>query len=300
MTRPHPLPAATPDVPEAAEAQVDAFTLEWREWHRRHEETLAAPHGFLAVTGLHWLTDRPERVADLPGRWHTGADGVVVDLSDGEELLVDGEPVTGRHEFGPIPERGGVTVGFDGGVLEIARRGGYDILRPRRPDHPLRTAFRGTPTYPPTTRWVLSGRFVPFDSPRPTTVGAAVEGLQHVYDAPGTIEFTVDGVPLRLTAFNGWSPGSLSVLFTDETSGVTTYAANRALSVDPPDEQGRVTVDFNRATNLPCAYTDFATCPLPPAENRLPVAVEAGEQIPYERRADGVPPPQHSTPGRNS
>ncbi|MFI8807394.1 DUF1684 domain-containing protein [Micromonospora chalcea] len=96
-----------------------------------------------------------------------------------------------------------------------------------------------------------------------------MEGLQHVYDAPGRIEFSVDGLPLSLTAFNGVTPGSLSV----------------SLAVGTPDEQGRVTLDFNRAVNLPCAYTDFATCPLPPTENRLPVAVEAGEKIPYERLA---------------
>jgi uncharacterized protein (DUF1684 family) len=73
-------------------------------------------------------------------------------------------------------------------------------------------------------------------------------------------------------------------LFTDETSGVTTYAANRSLRVAAPDADGSVVLDFNRATNLPCAYTEFATCPLPPAENHLPLAVEAGEQIPYEAR----------------
>jgi hypothetical protein len=77
----------------------------------------------------------------------------------------------------------------------------------------------------------------------------------------------------------------LLVLFTDATSGITTYVANRALSVGAPDTSGQVTLDFNRATNLPCAYTDFATCPLPPPENRLPVAIEAGEKIPYERRS---------------
>ncbi|MEU1606257.1 DUF1684 domain-containing protein [Micromonospora matsumotoense] len=262
-----------------------AFVRDWQDWRRRHEEALAAPHGFLAVTGLHWLTSRQQRFPDLPGRWHTGDEGVVVDLADGEQLTVDGQPVRGRHGFGPIAERGGLTVGIEGGVLEVARRGGRDILRPRRPDHPLRTGFRGTPTYPPTPRWVLGGRYVPFDVPRPTTVGAAVEGLAHVYDAPGRIEFSVDGVPLRLTAFDGFTPGSLSVLFTDATSGVTTYPANRALAVDAPDAHRRVTLDFNRATNLPCAYTDFATCPLPPVENRLPVAVEAGEKLPYERHA---------------
>jgi uncharacterized protein len=85
---------------------------------------------------------------------------------------------------------------------------------------------------------------------------------------------------LRLTTFNGHRPGRLSILFTDATSGVTTYPANRSLQVDAPAADGTVTLDFNRATNLPCAYTEFATCPLPPAENRLPVAVEAGEKDP--------------------
>ncbi|WP_410813992.1 DUF1684 domain-containing protein [Micromonospora sp. 067-2] len=263
----------------------DTFVRAWQEWHRAHERALADPHGFLAVTGLHWLTPQAQRFPDVPGEWHTDNESVSVTLAGGERLTVDGRPVTGRHAFGPIAERGGVTVDIDGGVLEVARRGGRYLLRPRFPDHPLRTRFRGTPAFPPDPRWVLSGLFVPFDVPRPTTVGAAVEGLQHIYDAPGRIEFEVDGVSLRLTAFNGAAPGSLSVLFTDATSGVSTYRANRSLAVGAPDARGRVTVDFNRATNLPCAYTDFATCPLPPAENRLPVAVEAGEKIPYERLA---------------
>ncbi|MEU7588610.1 DUF1684 domain-containing protein [Micromonospora sp. NPDC049230] len=268
----------------AVDPRLD-FEVAWWEWHRRHEEVRDDPHGILAVTGLHRLTSAPRRFPDVPGEWHTGDDGPVVALGDGELLVIDGRQAQGRHGFGPIAERAGVIAGIDGGVLEVARRGGHDILRPRRPDHPLRVGYRGTPTYPPDRRWVLSGRFVPFDSPRPTTVGAAVEGLRHVYDAPGQIEFAVDGVPLRLTAFNGTAPGSLSVLFTDTTSGVTTYPASRSLAVGAPDEQGRVILDFNRATNLPCAYTDFATCPLPPPENRLPVAVEAGEKTPYERLA---------------
>jgi uncharacterized protein (DUF1684 family) len=110
-----------------------------------------------------------------------------------------------------------------------------------------------------------------------------VEGLQHVYAVPGVVEFEVDGQPLALSAFNGTVPGSLHILFTDATSGVTTYPANRSLHVAAPDADGTVVLDFNRATNLPCAYTEFATCPLPPAENRLPIAVEAGERLPYPR-----------------
>jgi uncharacterized protein (DUF1684 family) len=130
----------------------------------------------------------------------------------------------------------------------------------------------------------VEGTFVPFDEPRATTVGAAVEGIQHIYEAPGQVRFRLGGRNLALTAFNGHAPGSLSVLFTDETSGKTTYAANRSLTVAAPGPDGTVRLDFNRAVNLPCAYTDLAPCPLPPAENRLPVAVEAGEQTPTERQ----------------
>jgi uncharacterized protein (DUF1684 family) len=104
-----------------------------------------------------------------------------------------------------------------------------------------------------------------------------------VYDAPGVLEFSWRGEEFALTAFEGKAPGSLLVLFTDATSGITTYAANRSLAVDVPDADGWTTIDFNRAVNLPCAYTDFATCPLPPAGNRLPIGIEAGEKKPLSR-----------------
>ncbi|MEU9398884.1 DUF1684 domain-containing protein [Streptomyces sp. NPDC048242] len=270
---------------EATTTDLRAFTEDWLEWYRAHEARLAAPHGFLSITGLHWLDDHPQRFPDAPGTWHTGGEGVVVHLDEGEELLVDGVQVRGEHHFGVLPERGGVDAVWGDAVIEIAKRGGHDIVRPRHPDAPLRTAFTGTPAYAPDPRWAVTGHYIPFDVPRPTTVGAAVEGLEHVYDAPGRIEFELDGHVLSLTAFPGAGEGRLMVLFTDATSGVTTYAANRALTIDPPAPDSTVLLDFNRAANLPCAYTDLATCPLPPTENRLPVAIEAGEKIPRERGA---------------
>ncbi|MFJ6841947.1 DUF1684 domain-containing protein [Streptomyces griseoluteus] len=267
----------------APATDLHAFTESWQDWYRAHEENLADPHGFLAVTSLNWLDEHPRRFPDAPGAWRTGPDGVTVTLDEGEELLLAGAPVRGEHHFGVLPERGGVEAVWGDAVIEVARRGGHDIVRPRHPDAPLRTAFAGTPSYAPDPRWVVTGRYEPFPEPRPTTVGAAVEDLEHVYDAPGRITFELEGRPLALTAFPGRGPGGLMVLFTDETSGRTTYAANRVLSLAPPAADGKVVLDFNRAANLPCAYTDLATCPLPPAENRLPVAIEAGLRIPRER-----------------
>ncbi|MGB4777759.1 DUF1684 domain-containing protein, partial [Microbacterium sp.] len=154
---------------------------------------------------------------------------------------------------------------------------------PRRPDQPYLAEYHGTPVYDPDPSWRVPARFIAYDRPRPVEVGAAVDGLSHVYDAPGELEFEHDGETYRLVAFPGHGEGALLVLFTDATSGVTTYAANRSISVPAPDADGHTFIDFTRAVNLPCAYTDFATCPLPPAGNRLPFPVEAGERIPLAR-----------------
>ncbi|WP_153504084.1 DUF1684 domain-containing protein [Cumulibacter manganitolerans] len=259
------------------------FTEEWARWHEEHERNRAHEHGFLAITGLYWLSTDPTTLPDAPGSWTTGDDGPVVELADREWLTVEGRRVSGRHEFGPIPERGGINAEFDGGVIEVARRGGRDLLRPRRGDNPFLKAYRGNPTFAPDPAWRLPARYLPWETPRAVTVGAAVDDLQHVYDSPGQVEFEVGGATLRLTTFPGHEPGSLFALFTDQTSGITTYAANRSVAIPAPDSEGRTVVDFNRAVNLPCAHTDFATCPLPPAQNRLPVAVEAGERHPTSR-----------------
>jgi uncharacterized protein len=262
-----------------------AFEEEWADWRQRHEAALADPHGFLAITSINWLSEEPQGFADAPGRWQAGPDGVTVEIADDEELVVAGVAVRGRHSFGVIPERGGVLAVSGDAVIEVARRGGYDIVRPRHPENPLRVNFAGVPVYPPSPDWVIRGRYVPFAAPRPTTVGSVVDGLRHVYEAPGVVEFELGGQPQRLVAFDGHAPGSLTLLFTDGTSGVTTYAANRSLTVAAAEQDGTVALDFNRAVNLPCAFTDLATCPLPPAENHLLAAVGAGEKIPYERSA---------------
>lgn len=270
-----------------------AFQAAWADWHAAHERHRADPHGFLAVTHLHWLASSPARLDGAPGTWSVEDDIVRLELRAGERVLRDGQELNadgiGATVFlGPIPEREDLNLrvedaGAGHTVIELAKRGGRYVVRPRHPLNPLLTGYRGTPAYAPTPEYAISGIFIPFAEPRPTTVGAAVEAIHHVYEAPGEIRFRLRGKDLSLTAFNGHTPGTLTVLFTDATSGKSTYAANRSLTVPAPGADGAVWLDFNRAVNLPCAYTDLATCPLPPAENRLPVAIEAGEQIPYER-----------------
>ncbi|MEV0678633.1 DUF1684 domain-containing protein [Actinosynnema sp. NPDC050436] len=264
----------------AVAEQAQGFARQWQEWKDERERLLADPHGWLALVSLDWLEDAPRAYPGLPGVWWQDADAAHFD-PQGAQAVHDGAPVTGPVRFDLVQSGPGTRVVVGDVEVEVARRGGY-LIRVHDPAAPALAGFRGVPSYEPRLEWVLTGTFEPFDEPRPTTVGAVVEGLSHVYTAPGVVRFRHGAQEHVLTAFNG-KDGGLSILFTDGTSGVTTYAANRSLAVAAPSADGEVVLDFTRAVNLPCAFTDYATCPLPPEGNRLPFDVEAGEKIPHER-----------------
>lgn len=254
------------------------FVDDWHEWHVKREQDLAAPYGWLALVSLDWLDETPRKYGELPGLWWQDAESAYLDPR-GEDLSHQGEPVTGVRRFELVNSGEGTRVLAGDVQIEVARRSGY-LIRVHDPKASALREFHGVPAYEPEPDWVLKGRYEPFGEPRPTTVGAVVEGLSHVYTAPGQVHFEFDGQKHTLTAFNGRN-GGLSILFTDATSGVTTYSANRSLAVGEPGGDGEVVLDFTRAVNLPCAFTDYATCPLPPAGNNLPFAVEAGEKTPH-------------------
>ncbi|MDF0532216.1 DUF1684 domain-containing protein [Tsukamurella sp. 8F] len=262
-------------------ASPTRFAADWREWHAERERALAAPLGWLSITRLEWLGPEPEQFDGIPGTWWFDGDTAYLRADDG-----DGIDPAGRREFRLHPTGPGELVTAGEKQIEVARRGDGYLIRVHDPAGPVVAAFRGVPAFEPDEAWVLPARFEPYETPRSVTVGAVAEGLAHVYESPGELVIERAGVEHRLIAFNGKGSG-LSVLFTDGTSGVTTYAANRTLAVAVDDDViargGAVELDFNRATNLPCAFIDFATCPLPPAGNRLPFDVTAGEQTPLER-----------------
>lgn len=246
---------------------TDAFTESWTHWHAERERYYGDPLGWVSLTGLHWLTDEFTTVADLPGRWRADADAVYVEGVPGTERL---EPAEGAP---------GILVADGERRIEVIRRTGSVALRVHDPASPHLQSFGGIPAYEPDPAWVVAGTFTPYAEPETVTTGAVVEGLEHHHRAVGVITFTVADISHRLIAF-GAADGGLHVLFTDATSGVTTYPAARSLSVAAPAEDGAVALDFTRAANLPCAFTDYATCPVAPAENRLPIAIEAGEKTP--------------------
>jgi uncharacterized protein len=254
------------------------FEQDWAAWHAQREEELRAPHGWLSLTALHWLDEHPAAFPDLPGRWRATGDGGV-ELTASGEVEVDGAPVQGTVRLEPRDGLPGVLVAAGDRRIEVVRRTDSYALRVRDPQAPTRTAFTGVPAFPVDPAWVVDARFEPYPQPRRITVGAVVDGLSHFPTALGVVRFRLGGVEQELVALTGKGPG-LRLHFRDATSGVSTYGGGRTVTTDDPDAEGRVRIDFTRTVNLPCAFTEFATCPLPPAQNTLSVAVEAGERLP--------------------
>lgn len=265
----------------------------WEVWHAEREEQLREPHGWLSLTALHWLDETPRAFPDLPGTWRTTGDGgVELTAAAADGLRIADDTVAGTTRLEPVDGLPGVLVDHGDRRVEVIRRTDSYALRVRDPDAITRTAFTGVPAFDVDERWIADGRYEPYPQPRGIVVDAVVEGLQHFPTAVGVVRFGLGDAEGALVALQS-RDGRLLLHFRDATSGVSTYGGGRSLYLDPPDAAGAVRLDFNRTVNLPCAFTAFATCPLPPAENRLAVAVQAGERTPprpdldASRGADG-------------
>jgi uncharacterized protein (DUF1684 family) len=161
----------------------------------------------------------------------------------------------------------------------VIQRGDRFGIRIKDPESPTRKAFHGVPRYPVDSSWRVEADFIPYATPQKREV-PTVLGTAEAMTAPGLLKFKVGGreVTLEPMLEDGDHP-ELFLIFRDATSGHGTYPAGRFLYAEMPKD-GKVIVDFNRAVNPPCAFTLFATCPLPPKQNHLAFPVSAGEKDP--------------------
>lgn len=259
-------------------ATISEFDQRWQTWRGEREHWARQPLGWLSLTGLHWLDYADQTFEGVPGSWRSDSENVYVTV-DTEELSFGGEPIVESAVLTPGEGAPGLEVHAGARIVEVIRRSGQFALREHDPAAPGLAAFTEIPAYQPDPRWVVTGTFQPYAVAQVVTTGAVVEGLQHHHVSAGTVTFTLGETEHRLVAFGNANTG-LHLLFTDGTSGVTTYPGARRLDLGRPAADGTLTLDFNRATNLPCAFTDYATCPVAPAQNRLSVSVEAGEKDP--------------------
>ncbi|WP_344960273.1 DUF1684 domain-containing protein [Streptomyces thioluteus] len=258
----------------------------WKEWRERRHAKVSAPYGPLALTGTHWLADHPDgRLPGIPGHWTESPSGGGVLLTAVEEdgLRLDGEPrpLAGRAVLGADGTPATARVALGDRRLLVMRREGLWAVRDFDPRSAGRRAFAGIDAFDYDARWVREGRFRPYDRGTRTVTVENADGRERGLSVAGELSFTLGGESHVLRA-GAEGDGSLWVVFADATSGVSSYRF-RFLYPAAPDAEGRVVVDFNRASLPPCAFADHFICPFPPAGNGLPVGVEAGERFALTR-----------------
>jgi hypothetical protein len=160
-------------------------------------------------------------------------------------------------------------------LLTVIKRVDRTGIRMRDPNAATRRNFTGCKWFPASEQWRLRAKWVAYPTPKTIRI-TNILGMTDDEPSPGYAEFAVNGRTVRLEPVTD-DTGELSFMFKDATSGNTTYAQGRFLDTDKPKD-GYVTLDFNQAYNPPCAFIAFATCPLPPRQNTLTVAIEAGEK----------------------
>lgn len=244
---------------------------------------------WLALAGLFWLEEGNNTFGSDPSNdiqlENTGVpanagvfqyknDIVFLKVNEGVEISCNGLEARFKALHTDIEE----TPDFLelGSILMVAiKRGKNCLIRVWDRDNPGRKNFTGLKHFPINPEYRVTARFVPYDPPRIPKIRDVI-GEEYEVEFPGFATFTLGGKECRLEAEK--TDNGLFFNFYDPTNGNGSYPGGRFLVTDPPKDRELV-IDFNMAYNPPCAYTDYATCPLPPSQNRLPVRIPVGEMI---------------------
>jgi len=226
----------------------------------------------------------PVAAATFIGELDTSAEGVLFTAAPNVDVRYEDVPVRSiivSDDTTDIP----VALAHESFGWTIIKRDGRFALRLRDFNHPAIEAFPPLESYPIDPALRVTGTLRPFDEPKVLDVKTTIVGLGYRPESPGTVAFDIGGESYELEAYA--SGDSLFFVFGDATTGRETYPAGRFLYATMPGEDGKTILDFNRAYNPPCAFNEFATCPVASPRNRLQVRIEAGEK--YD-------PAVHSTP----
>lgn len=263
-----------------------AYIQEIDDWHQERVASLMAPNGWLSLAGLFWLEPGanlfgsdptfeitfPEKAPDTLGTFWLKADSVEMTMAAGQQARIDGQPV--HHYILSGQENAPMVQYEDLDWILIKRNNKYGIrLWDRK--HPNIADTVHIDRYPIDASWRILAQWVP-DSSGHTIHIRNVLDMEMDLETQGRLQFKYQGKSYELTALEG-DENTFFMVFADATSGQETYGGGRYLYVDRPDKDGKTYLDFNKAYNPPCAFTEFATCLLPPAENRLELAITAGE-----------------------
>ena len=295
-------------------SQIDqaAYAQELSQWQEKRWADLKSETGWLTLVGLFWLKEGVNTCGSDPGndivlpkdrvplqfaRFFLDHGSVSFHPVD-PEIKVDGKPALDvwretretsiiqsepRIDLTSDEVKSPTIVSFRSLTFQIIKRGDRFGVRVKDSQNPDRLNFKNTEFYPADVNWRIDAQFEPYKPPKPMPI-VNVLNMESAESSPGAIKFTVEGKEYRLDAITEKDEPRFFMIIADKTSGKETYPAGRYLYVDPPDASGRVVIDFNKAYSPPCAFTKFATCPLPPKQNRLPFAIPAGEK--YQRHPE--------------
>jgi hypothetical protein len=268
-----------------------------QKWRVEHAAGLTAPDGWLSVVARDWLKNGDNTVGTTLNdsvrlSVASSIHYAVINVEDNSLHLkapIGGFPSELRVDDHPAQEQAIVVDGptptnFTAGTLTffIIRRGSQFGVRVKDSQSPARLGFHGLNWYPPNPQYRIEADWVPYPQPKEVgvqnVVGITTKGLVH-----GVTKFTIAGQDVALEpVVQNLNGKGLMFVIRDATSGKTTYATSRFLHASLPDngllKSGKLLLDFNQLENPPCAFTPFATCPLPLESNRLKVALEVGEK----------------------
>ncbi len=282
---------------------ADSWKQELLEWRERHAAELQKPDGWLSLAGLEWLAagdnsfgaaaDNKIRLTGTPGgylgilQWKD--DTVRLIAPPGgfpPDLLVSGAPATPqvlRTDADDDKHAVHMTIGTVN--MYVIRRAERFALRVKDAKSEALREFHGLKWYEPDAAYRVTAKWIPYNPVNKTTL-LNMTGTKYEAPVPGVAEFQLSGATYRLEPVLEDDPPKLFFILRDTTSTSTTYGASRFLYTGLPSggvtQPGELQLDFNHLENPPCAYTAFATCPLPPAGNRLPIALPVGEQRYHE------------------
>ena len=279
--------------PALAAAQVadPAYGKSVADWRAKAERSLRADNGWLTLAGRYVLkpgentfgTGAGNDVVFPKGLGPAGMgsvfvepDHVTVKMVEGLKMRKDGIDYSIRDMGTSTEKRDWVSVGRI--AFHFIEVNGKVIMRLADNQSEVRASFGGRVWYDVNDRYRVAAKFVPYEPGRKIPI---VNVIDEVSDEPvaGYVEFELDGRPHRLDALD--DDGGLFIIFSDGTSGDTTYKPGRFLYIEEkPEPNKRFFIDLNRAYNPPCAFSEFTTCPLPPKQNMLKVRIEAGEKYP--------------------
>jgi len=276
------------------DATNDVYKKEILDWQESRIERLKSKTGWLNLAGLYWLKEGentfgadsansiifPANASAFLGSITLSGDSLFLKISPTSGITSDGKEIS---EMPLSSDAAGKPSLMESGNFAwfIIKRDGRYAIRLRDFKHPRLTKLEHIPCYEISEEWNIEAEFIPYDSIRKIEI-ATVTGGTEISNCPGELVFRKGLKKYTLLPFA--EGDEFFIIFADKTNGIETYGNGRFMYASRPDSNNKVMLDFNKAYNPPCAFSPFATCPMPPRENILGLEITAGEMevhLPY-------------------